>query len=157
MKAHRSENGIIGQSRLRIPLYLWYLISVNSKVEYWLEIAEYDLETADAMLKTKRFLYVGFMCHQAVEKTLKAVWQNRSADFPPKTHNLIFIIEKLGIKNRISDHQYQLLSELDPLNIESRYPTYKELLLKKLDDAYCELLIKRTREFLEWIRQHYIK
>ena len=47
-------------------------MDVNEKVEYWIDISEYDLETAEAMLQTKRFLYVGFMCHQAIEKILKA-------------------------------------------------------------------------------------
>jgi HEPN domain-containing protein len=35
------------------------------KTEYWLDLAKYDLETAKAMLYSKRYLYVGFMCHQA--------------------------------------------------------------------------------------------
>lgn len=35
----------------------------NEKVNYWIDIAEYDLETAKAMFTSKRFLYVGFMCH----------------------------------------------------------------------------------------------
>jgi HEPN domain-containing protein len=39
---------------------------------YWAEIADYDLDTAEAMLATKRYLYVGFMCHQTIEKLLKA-------------------------------------------------------------------------------------
>jgi len=38
------------------------------KVQYWQEMSEYDLATAKAMLQTGRYLYVGFMCHQAVEK-----------------------------------------------------------------------------------------
>lgn len=38
------------------------------KSEYWFDGAEYDLQTAGAMLETKRFLYVGFMCHQTMEK-----------------------------------------------------------------------------------------
>jgi len=32
-----------------------------TKIEHWVETAEYDLNTAEAMLETKRFLYVGFM------------------------------------------------------------------------------------------------
>lgn len=32
-----------------------------SNKNYWLEIASYDLETAEAMLKSHRYLYVGFM------------------------------------------------------------------------------------------------
>ena len=38
---------------------------MDEKTEYWNEIAEYDIETAKAMLVSKRFLYVGFICHQA--------------------------------------------------------------------------------------------
>lgn len=40
----------------------------------WLASADYDLETADAMLKSRRYLYVVFMCHLALEKTLKALY-----------------------------------------------------------------------------------
>ena len=42
--------------------------SINDNIKYWVEISEYDLTTAEAMLDTKRYLYVGFMCHQVVEK-----------------------------------------------------------------------------------------
>ena len=37
---------------------------MDGKVTYWIEMSDYDLETADAMLLTGRYLYVGFMCHQ---------------------------------------------------------------------------------------------
>jgi len=42
---------------------------MNDKAKYWIDIADYDIETAKAMLVSKRYLYVGFMCHQAIEKT----------------------------------------------------------------------------------------
>jgi len=35
---------------------------MHEKVQYWINMAEYDLETAKVMLKGRRFLYVGFMC-----------------------------------------------------------------------------------------------
>ena len=41
---------------------------MDGKVTYWIEMSDYDLETADAMLLTGRYLYVGFMCHQTIEK-----------------------------------------------------------------------------------------
>lgn len=37
----------------------------------WAERAQYDLDTADAMFKAGRYLYVLFCCQQAVEKVLK--------------------------------------------------------------------------------------
>ena len=45
---------------------------MNEKVKYWTELSEYDIKTAEAMLQNKRYLYVGFMAHQAIEKILKA-------------------------------------------------------------------------------------
>lgn len=45
----------------------------KEKVEYWLDIADYDLETAKSMLTSGRYLYVVFMCQQAIEKLLKAL------------------------------------------------------------------------------------
>lgn len=47
------------------------------KASFWFEGAEYDLQTVSAMLETKRLLYVGFMCHQAIEKALKGVFVSR--------------------------------------------------------------------------------
>lgn len=38
-------------------------IIVNNRVQYLIDLAEYDLETASSLLKSKRYLYVGFMCH----------------------------------------------------------------------------------------------
>ncbi len=41
-----------------------YLCSMDTKMRYWLDLSDYDLETASAMLTSGRYLYVGFMCHQ---------------------------------------------------------------------------------------------
>ena len=35
-------------------------------VEYWLDIANNDLETAEAMHRTGHWLNVAFMCHQVI-------------------------------------------------------------------------------------------
>lgn len=40
----------------------------EEKYEYWLDIAKYDLETAEAMFDSGRYLYVVFMCQQSIEK-----------------------------------------------------------------------------------------
>jgi len=39
----------------------------KEKIQYWIELSDYDLETAEAMLTSKRYLYVGFMCHQTID------------------------------------------------------------------------------------------
>jgi HEPN domain-containing protein len=44
----------------------------TDKVAYWLDIADEDLGVAEDLYNAKRWLYVAFMCHQVIEKTLKA-------------------------------------------------------------------------------------
>ena len=47
------------------------------RVKYWTEISDYDFDTAEAMYSTGRWLYVGFMCHQTLEKIFKAYWSSK--------------------------------------------------------------------------------
>ena len=55
----------------------------TDKVAYWLDIADEDLGVAEDLYKAKRWLYVAFMCHQAIEKTLKAYWCDTQPDVRP--------------------------------------------------------------------------
>jgi HEPN domain-containing protein len=62
----------------------------SEKVKYWIDISDYDMETAKTMLDGKRYLYVGFMCHQAVEKILKAYFTAIIQQTPPFVHKTLF-------------------------------------------------------------------
>ena len=126
---------------------------MSEKSEYWIEIAEYDLETAKAMLASKRFLYVGFMCHQAIEKTIKAYYSSIKNDVPPFTHNLKSLAERCDLLFLFSDEQLDFIEEILPMNIEARYPKYKEMLFKLLTPQKCEEIINQTESLCQWIKQ----
>lgn len=98
----------------------------QDKVKYWVELADYDFETTQAMFETKRFLYVGFMCHQVIEKMLKAYWSNVLEEPALKIHSLSRLAEKSGLDKDMSEEQTDFIDSLEPLNIEARYPSYKE-------------------------------
>jgi len=66
-------------------------------IEYWIDISHYDLETAELMLNGKKYLYVGFMCHQSVEKILKAYYVFIHNSTPIKTHNLRRLAKKSNL------------------------------------------------------------
>lgn len=66
----------------------------TDRVKYWTEIADYDLGTAETLYEGGRWLYVAFMCHQAIEKTLKAYWCSTQPNDPPFTHNLTTGMDK---------------------------------------------------------------
>lgn len=127
-------------------------ITMKDKVMYWIEIAEYDLETAEAMLNTKRYLYVGFMCHQTVEKLLKAYYVYAKQSHAPRTHNLSLLAEDCGVYKQLDEEQKDFLDLLEPLNIEARYPTDKERIMKSLNNERCQSILKNTKEMAKWIK-----
>ena len=50
----------------------------------WLKQAEYDLETAEYLFSGGRYLYSVFMCHLAIEKALKGLYEKYYWGFPTK-------------------------------------------------------------------------
>ncbi len=119
---------------------------MDRNILYWIELSDYDLETARAMLEKQRYLYVGFMCHQSIEKAMKAFWQFSNNSHPPKTHNLAFLFEHTGLSKKLSPGQVEFIDELDPLNVETRYPAYKDALYAMMTPEFSELLLKKTSE-----------
>jgi HEPN domain-containing protein len=126
--------------------------NIKEKVEYWLDIADYDLDSVRAMLETKRYLYVGFLCHQVVEKCLKAMYWHRLKKEPPYIHNLLVLAEKVELDTDGRDDVILLFNQLMPLNIQARYPEDKELLLQSLTMERCKDILHRTEEFSKWIK-----
>lgn len=125
---------------------------MNDKVAYWVETADYDFDTAKAMLETKRYLYVGFMCHQVIEKMLKAYWSYVLETPPLKIHTLSRLAEKSGIINEMTETQLKFIDMIEPLNIESRYPDHKRKLLQGLNSDVCQTIINETDELRKWIK-----
>jgi HEPN domain-containing protein len=123
----------------------------EDKVIYWIEITDYDLETAKAMLATGRWLYVGFMCCQVIEKILKAVIAKDDI-LPPKIHDLGRLAEMGTIYTAMSDEQKTFLEKLQPFQIEARYPESRNKLSKQLNEQVCRELITSTEDMVLWIK-----
>jgi HEPN domain-containing protein len=122
--------------------------------DYWFELADYDIETAKAMLSSKRYLYVGFMCHQTIEKALKAVIARScvEGEFPPKIHDLSRLAVLADIIHAMSEEQQDFIETLNPLSIQARYPAYKDKLYTTLTHEKCQELVDSTEELLCWIK-----
>lgn len=126
---------------------------MDEKVKYWIELSDYDLETAEAMLKSRRFLYVGFMCHQTIEKAFKAYFTVLRSDVAPYSHSLSYLAKKGEFYELFSEEQKDFIDQIEPLNIEARYPSHKERLLKSLTESKCIEIIEKTKEIQEWIKE----
>jgi HEPN domain-containing protein len=86
----------------------------------WVEDAEYDLQSAEVMLNSRRYFFVVFMCHLTIEKLLKAVIVERQGIVPPKTHNLVGLVAQAGLT--IPAERRPLINELDNMSVVTRYP-----------------------------------
>ena len=122
------------------------------RVKYWTDVSDYDLDTADAMFRTGRWLYVGYMCHQTIEKAFKAFWCSRKEEPAPYSHNLINLAQSSGLGQLLSDEQKAFISEMMPLNIEARYPSYKQSISDALSEERCKEIITKTRELQQWVK-----
>jgi HEPN domain-containing protein len=128
---------------------------MDDKVKHWLELSDEDLTVAQILLDGKKFLYSGFMCHMTIEKALKAVIARdcEEGKMPPKIHNLIKLVNRAGLYDKMTDEQLSLIDKLNPLNIEARYPEYKDEIAASMSKESCIELIKQTKEMQCWIKK----
>jgi HEPN domain-containing protein len=124
-----------------------------NKVEYWIELCDDDVKAAKAMFESKNYLWTGFICHLIAEKALKAAIANITSDFPPKTHDLPKLASQTDFYDELPIQYKDLLNMLTPLQIEARYPEYKEKINALLTEYYCKGILKETEGLLCWIKQ----
>lgn len=124
----------------------------QGKIDYWVTLSEYDLDVARALFDKGHYLYVGFMCHQSVEKMIKACCVKNNVT-PPPIHKLDKLFELSDLKSLLSEDQLDLIDELTPLNIQARYPAYKEAIHKLVSKERAVEILSRTEVFIAWLKQ----
>jgi len=120
---------------------------------YWIEHSQYDMETAEAMLKAGRYLYVTFMCQQAIEKLLKAIITTISDETPPRIHDLPRLAKLARVANLMSADHLEFCAKLSPFCIQSRYAEEREKLMSFCSRELAEEYLKQTRRLYRWLRQ----
>ncbi len=127
----------------------------KERAEKWLRIVTEDMSVAEDLFKTGHWLYVAFMCHQVVEKTLKAYWCISREDDPPFIHDHKRIAEGCGLYTKMDDAQKLFLSTIRQLNIEARYQEYKDEIARHINEERAKQILSSTKDLREWILQRY--
>lgn len=114
-------------------------------------MADYDLITAAQMFKTGRYVYVIFMCHLALEKTLKAIVAAETEKNPPKTHDLIHLLNfgKIYLSENLSD----FIGMINNVSIVTRYPEDLSKLVSSYPKAIARKYLDKTREVIQCLKQ----
>lgn len=124
------------------------------KANRWLEFSQNDYEAAKIMLDNSRWLYVCFMCQQAVEKAVKALYIIKKKSEPPFVHNIRYILELIDDEDTktLLEKYSNFFDRLTGMYIETRYVTYKDRLIKSLNKNITEGIYNKSGEVLSCLR-----
>ena len=122
---------------------------MSEMAQGWIDRAQYDLDTARAMLASGRYLYVLFCSQQAVEKALKALIVQKTDELPPRVHNLPRLAEVAGVE--LSQERLRFVGQLSAYYIQSRYPEEIEATGSTLTQELAEEVLDGAEQTISWI------
>jgi len=125
---------------------------IRAQSSVWIDIADDDLEAAQHCYQGKRFLWAMFMCQQAVEKAIKAVYFEKTDVTPPKKHDLISLAGSAGILEQCTGEMKDLLRRLSLYYIETRYPDKRVALETKCTQEHTKEILERAKGAVEWLK-----
>ena len=117
----------------------------------WIDMANYDLKTAEAMLTSRRFIYVVFMCHLSLEKMIKAIISTQIEGLPPKSHGILYLSEKALVQ--FPEDLQEFIEQLDNVSVVTRYPEDLKKLSKEFNKNKAEKILSLTRRTLRRLRR----
>ncbi|MEK6657795.1 MAG: HEPN domain-containing protein [Nitrospirota bacterium] len=124
---------------------------VEKTIQYWLEGAEYDIDVAKAMYKTKKYPYALFMAHLSLEKLLKAIVVKITREHAPYTHSLPLLAEKLDIE--IPPKIMKKLAKFMEFHFEARYPEEQKKFYKKCSKEFANKSMQEIKEVYTWLKK----
>lgn len=125
----------------------------EEKYQYWIDVAEYDLTTAEAMLRSGRYVNVAFMCQQSLEKFAKGLYNYYIGDNVPRVHNISHIFSKVLDDEAVRQNEkvFRLFDKLATYYIEGRYPTFRKKISATVDEKEARSILKQTKEAYKWM------
>jgi HEPN domain-containing protein len=117
----------------------------------WLNMVDYDIDTARQMFKTKRYVYVIFMCHLAIEKVFKALVCEETNKFPPKTHDLI-LLTNLG-KVKLPDDLPDFIGMINNVAVVTRYPEDLSKIVSSYPKEVTQEYLNKTLKVIKCVKQ----
>lgn len=129
----------------------------KQSIKEWLFFATSDLKSAVASFEANIHHNACFHCHQAAEKTLKALYI-RQSQIIPKVHDLLYLLNKSKNKEKLLGLKKKL-NFLNQFYIPTRYPdalpgSLPESLPDKKD---AQKAIKYAKEIVNFINRTLLK
>ena len=116
----------------------------------WLRQADYDMDTARVMYKEGRYFYSVFMCHLSIEKALKGLFVARFLAPAPRTHSLLYFVDKLELDT--PGAVKELVSRLNGLSVPTRYPDDLRKMSSEFDSRRTWSILDESIRTLTWLK-----
>ena len=120
-------------------------------MNYWIKSSDEDFVTMEVLYKNKQNTWCLYIGQLVIEKLLKAIYakNNKGAPYAPKTHDLLYLAEKLNLE--LTEEQEVILNEITTFNLSTRYDDYKRAFYNKCTDKYTEEQINKIKEVKAWL------
>ena len=125
-------------------------MDVERQIAYWRDGANEDFEVALVLMETGRVRHALFFAELALEKMLKAHVVKTLREVPPRTHNLIRLLELAEL--RLTEKQQEFLGRFQEYCLEGRYP---ESVPVPLDSAEAKTKMNQCQEMLQWLMNRF--
>lgn len=123
-----------------------------TSVKIWLERVDYDLETARAMYKAGRYLYVVFMCQQAIEKNIKAMLAMQGKEIRP-IHNLSKLAEDASVLQELDKETQIFIDMLSHYYLNARYKETISALSQSIGKKEAKEYLEKAKRLILWLTQ----
>lgn len=136
----------------------------EEKYKYWEMLSDYDIDTAEVLVREKRWVYVSFLCEQAIERMLKGMYVYYFGKEAPKSHNVNYLLSKIS-KNELFlckvgreafEAQFKKNEDFfDDLIFYyiSDYPfSYQKIMDRFISEETAKEIFSQTQDVLCWLK-----
>lgn len=122
-------------------------------LQFWLETAENDYQSAIDNFKTKHYDWAFFQYNLAVEKLLKGLIYKQNI-VPQFTHDLLKLADTAQLT--LTPNLESNLEEITTYNISARYDDYKRTFYHKVTQSvYYKIWQQNCQEVYLWLKKQY--
>lgn len=124
------------------------MVNIKKLIDYWIKGAEDDILTAELLIRERRTLHGLFFCHLVIEKAIKAHVVKTTGDIAPRSHNLIYLSENIGLQ--FDEETSIFLGILMRYQLQGRYPDYNPILP---DIQTVQVYLEKTKKLMQWLKE----
>jgi len=112
-------------------------MNAKDRIKNWQNESKADLESASEYINKDRLLHGLFLCHLAIEKSLKALIVNITNNAAPKTHDILELAQLAKVE--FTKEELAYINILIKYKLHGRYPKGSSETPSKTDSTnFCK-------------------